>query len=749
MTTSLSELNLPSLFPSIPSLHPPPRSKESTESSLSLPAQEDTSIRIHPVLNGYEEGSAPVSAAVSATSAASLVTDSTRDEVDGGECIPVDDVNKGAPSAAETSKPAPTADHIQQVPETPPRSSNLIQLTSTHPSPSSSKSNQPDPVLQRQDSLLDTSSTLPPSTSILQPINSAKDQEVPTPKDFESLAPVPTLESLLEPVRPSGDSASKQNPLTSADVLGLNLSMALNMLAQPTPTPLEQEGKVKNDLRAVSGAEEGDSDVYRFASSLEKWSGLMRRAILADFVDAKKDLVVRHEKSLEATGRKYVDSLSSLTTQLRDAQDLLSLYARRMEARNALVEKVGICFLKKTQTTTLSLLFSKWRTKLEHARKCAYANRLAIYKHQSTTLRKSLLGWQKVVGATWRRTMEKKVRAEAERALKELGDEYERRLGDAKELLKVAEGKLMVAEAEKARAHEEMKKALMRGVCALNMEAMSVFGQGGGGGVQGVGNLAGLASDLPLSAVASDPLRGAMFPDYLTSARNWSDTAVETEPVNNALSNAEKLLESQKVRYQALLACGGSSSHHAQTVSASVTQWESQPTSTTATSLQQSRPTSTTFGLPVSARPYESTVVGSAAFQKSSAPSAPSTAPLLPSSSMPHPPPSSASSKSVKPTMANAKSAPTRTTSTVGSSFGVSTTSVQPRHVTSNPALVTRHQRGGTGTSLVSVDAKTVASHDINRPRGLGDVGYGGVKRAGHISGMVIEDAGRELRKVM
>lgn len=43
------------------------------------------------------------------------------------------------------------------------------------------------------------------------------------------------------------------------------------------------------------------------------------------------------------------------------------------------------------------------------------------------------------------------------------------------EELEVARGEIRRLQAERERVEESMKKAFMRGVCALNMEAMSVF----------------------------------------------------------------------------------------------------------------------------------------------------------------------------------------------------------------------------------------------------------------------------------
>ncbi|KAJ3096514.1 Centrosomal protein poc5 [Phlyctochytrium planicorne] len=216
-------------------------------------------------------------------------------------------------------------------------------------------------------------------------------------------------------------------------------------------------------------------DFATFGTSVDKWTGLMKKAIMAEFTDAHNAMVQRQDKAIEAVGRRYVESVASLTAQLREAHDLASLYARKFEARNMALEHAAAVISKKNSLKLGAIMFSRWRTKLIEERRCKLASKFAEQRSRSLLLRHIVLSWQRTTGATWKRATEKRIRKEAEKAITQLSTEYETRLAEMTSLLALTDNRLRESETERTRAQEEMKKALMRGVCALNMEAMSVF----------------------------------------------------------------------------------------------------------------------------------------------------------------------------------------------------------------------------------------------------------------------------------
>ncbi|KAJ3156914.1 hypothetical protein HDU86_003449 [Geranomyces michiganensis] len=64
---------------------------------------------------------------------------------------------------------------------------------------------------------------------------------------------------------------------------------------------------------------------------------------------------------------------------------------------------------------------------------------------------------------------------EAEKAMEQLAADYDKRIEQLDDKLADAHSRLHESERARAAQAEELKKAFMRGVCALNMEAMSMF----------------------------------------------------------------------------------------------------------------------------------------------------------------------------------------------------------------------------------------------------------------------------------
>ena len=61
--------------------------------------------------------------------------------------------------------------------------------------------------------------------------------------------------------------------------------------------------------------------------------------------------------------------------------------------------------------------------------------RVARLFHQKALERKVLLGWKNVIGVTWRMTMERIVRREAEKQLMIMSNEYEAKLRQVPRLM--------------------------------------------------------------------------------------------------------------------------------------------------------------------------------------------------------------------------------------------------------------------------------------------------------------------------
>ncbi|CAF4830382.1 unnamed protein product, partial [Rotaria sp. Silwood1] len=88
---------------------------------------------------------------------------------------------------------------------------------------------------------------------------------------------------------------------------------------------------------------------------------------------------------------------------------------------------------------------------------------------------KALINWKNVVEREWKKRFELACEKKAKDVLIELGNEYELKYKQLELQLLNANEEIARLRIDKGEHDEALKKAFMRGVCALNMEAMSVL----------------------------------------------------------------------------------------------------------------------------------------------------------------------------------------------------------------------------------------------------------------------------------
>ena len=91
-------------------------------------------------------------------------------------------------------------------------------------------------------------------------------------------------------------------------------------------------------------------------------------------------------------------------------------------------------------------------------------------------------GWvQDVMKMSWKKRLQREAKTNFSAELTAVRDEYDKKIERLTQERDTLDSRLQLVLAERARYAEEMKHALLRGVCALNIETMSVFGQQGKG----------------------------------------------------------------------------------------------------------------------------------------------------------------------------------------------------------------------------------------------------------------------------
>ncbi|KAJ3170287.1 Centrosomal protein poc5 [Geranomyces variabilis] len=265
-------------------------------------------------------------------------------------------------------------------------------------------------------------------------------------------------------------SRSESTPLPSPRKTG-----AKNNGAQSSQTPLPTNAFAEYADKNPGAHNGMNEEAQLFGESVDKWTGLMRRAIFGDFLEAQGNMQRRQSKAIADANEDVKDEIRQLRDQLDATTAENKHCAQRAVKAERLMGRMLVYLARKRIASTLGLFFARWRLKHADTHRARLSTRIASTHHTRHLTRRILHAWKELAGTSWRKTVERRVKMEAEKAMEALAADYDKRIEQLDD--KLADAHLQLNESERARAAqaEELKKAFMRGVCALNMEAMSMF----------------------------------------------------------------------------------------------------------------------------------------------------------------------------------------------------------------------------------------------------------------------------------
>ncbi|XP_072904369.1 centrosomal protein POC5 isoform X2 [Hemitrygon akajei] len=224
------------------------------------------------------------------------------------------------------------------------------------------------------------------------------------------------------------------------------------------PIPAENLDKVENILNIASDQ--------------------LKANILFEIRQWRLSVIEQHKQELKEEKEKHEAQIAQMATQTQNLNQLIRTYEDSVRRKDEVISNLiqGLKNLK--EKIELMRRFTQWRLQHSEAKAEDYANILANKHYNFCLMRKACTAWKSVLQTEWKARVEKACQARAEEVCVELSRDYERKLDASKEELEGARAEIRRLLAEKDKYTDSMKKAFMRGVCALNLEAMSMFQNG-------------------------------------------------------------------------------------------------------------------------------------------------------------------------------------------------------------------------------------------------------------------------------
>ncbi|KAG2455136.1 hypothetical protein HYH02_000955 [Chlamydomonas schloesseri] len=226
-----------------------------------------------------------------------------------------------------------------------------------------------------------------------------------------------------------------------------------------------------------------DLDVDSLAVKIDKHHCATKKAVLDHFMETKARLMQAQNDAVEEERRRCAARLAVKDEEINllkaELEAMKNKAARLWEILNKACTLYGQAKVDLSNTKQLSQLFYAWREQaLILARRKRLAEKAEHWYTEVHLKRNVFRGWFRVAMREHRVTVNNRYIQEVEKAKRLIHEHYQGQIADLQRMLADAHAQLEREAEARNRLEDNMKRAFMRGVCALNIEAMNVMKRG-------------------------------------------------------------------------------------------------------------------------------------------------------------------------------------------------------------------------------------------------------------------------------
>ncbi|XP_060739792.1 centrosomal protein POC5 [Tachysurus vachellii] len=218
-----------------------------------------------------------------------------------------------------------------------------------------------------------------------------------------------------------------------------------------------------------------EENLNKMEDILDTWSNNLKSNVMTELRKWKIAFVEQHRLEMTKQREKHAAHIAGINAEMDSLKDLLNTYQISNQRKDEVITNLTRAVDRQRERLELMRSFTQWRHQHCAAKEEAQASKLAEQHYQLQLKKKVWAAWHSLIQRGWRERAERACRARAEEVCLQLSADYEAKLGEHIEALQKAQAEIQRLHREKERYEDSMKKAFMRGVCALNIEALSMF----------------------------------------------------------------------------------------------------------------------------------------------------------------------------------------------------------------------------------------------------------------------------------
>ncbi|GMH39831.1 hypothetical protein BSKO_07735 [Bryopsis sp. KO-2023] len=226
-----------------------------------------------------------------------------------------------------------------------------------------------------------------------------------------------------------------------------------------------------------------DLDLDKFSGKLDKHVRALKKDMTSFFVEARNRQKSRSRNELVSERNKFDRALGTKQEEILLLQEEASVAKKSIKSLYSTLSRFAEALARandnKRVARKMVLCFHKWK---EFAAKEIHIRRMlkkALWYYDSEFLKRRVVNsWKEWARSEQRQHAKERAQNRIDLAREEIETEYRTKLNCMEEEMSVLRVRLEEEGRARDLLEEDMKQAFMRGVCALNLEALSVMKRG-------------------------------------------------------------------------------------------------------------------------------------------------------------------------------------------------------------------------------------------------------------------------------
>lgn len=218
------------------------------------------------------------------------------------------------------------------------------------------------------------------------------------------------------------------------------------------------------------------ADVSDMRDKLDTWLGKLKGDILAELGRTVVKSSDSQQKLHEQEIKGLVADKQRLEREATRLAENVSACEQSLARKDTLVENLTQALQKSKDQVQMAKLFYTARIEAADQKRLMFTEKLAERHHEHQLVQKVMRAWFGLIQTRWRNRVQKGCEEQARNVCGQLSQDYEDKIKSLNMTIASLEQKVSFLQQERGQYAEQVRKAFMRGVCALNMETMSAFG---------------------------------------------------------------------------------------------------------------------------------------------------------------------------------------------------------------------------------------------------------------------------------